>query len=115
MPPSEPAATHLRIGQKLSKLWGPLQYTSRLGAFLADTSVAGRADFGFVSRYQKGANVLTGNTEFRFKARNLNFKSSSYEWLVVQDAAGRAQFKGTGTINGTGNLRIIVDFVRCPG
>jgi hypothetical protein len=27
MPPSEPAATHLRIGQKLSKLWGPPQPT----------------------------------------------------------------------------------------
>jgi len=29
MPPSEPAATHLRIGQKLSKLWGPPQGSIR--------------------------------------------------------------------------------------
>lgn len=83
-------------------------YTSRPGAYLADTSVAGRANFGFVSRYQKGAKVPTGNTEFQFKAGNLNFKSSSYEWLVVQDAAGRAQYKGVGTINGTGDYGFLL-------
>ncbi len=42
-----------------------------------------------------------GQTEFQFKADNMNFHSSSYEWLVV--AGARAQFKGVGTINGEGN------------
>ena len=32
---------------------------------------------------------------------NLNFHSEAYQWLVV--AGARAQFKGTGKINGTGN------------
>ena len=32
---------------------------------------------------------------------NLNFHSDSYQWLVI--AGARAQFKGVGTINGTGN------------
>jgi hypothetical protein len=32
---------------------------------------------------------------------NLNFNSSTYEWLVVSGA--RAQYKGVGTINGAGN------------
>jgi hypothetical protein len=62
--------------------------------------VTGRASFGFVSRYKKGASVPTGNTEFQFQAGNLNFKSSLYEWLVVSGA--RAQYKGWGTINGAG-------------
>jgi hypothetical protein len=51
-----------------------------------------------VAKYQKGANVPDGNTEFQFKAGNLNFKSTTYQWLVV--AGARAQFKGWGTING---------------
>jgi hypothetical protein len=34
-------------------------------------------------------------------AINLNFHSSSYEWLVVSGA--RVQYKGTDTINGSGS------------
>jgi len=37
-----------------------------------------------------------------FKVADLNFHSSSYDWLVV--AGAKAQFKGTGTINGAGNF-----------
>ncbi len=40
-------------------------------------------------------------TKFQFKVASLNFDSSSYEWLVV--AGAKAQYKGTGTINETGN------------
>ncbi|MCZ7567881.1 MAG: right-handed parallel beta-helix repeat-containing protein [Ardenticatenaceae bacterium] len=60
----------------------------------------GKATFGFVSKYQKGANIPSGQTEFQFKAGNLNFHSSSYEWLVVNQNDSNAQFKGSGTING---------------
>lgn len=61
----------------------------------------GRANFGFVSKYQKGASTPSGQTQFQFKAGGLNFHSSSYEWLVVSGA--RAQYKGSGTINGAGD------------
>lgn len=71
---------------------------SPAGAYVADADLAGKATFGFVSRYKKGANVPDGNTEFQFKAGDLNFKSTSYEWLVV--AGQKAQFKGEGTVNG---------------
>ena len=74
---------------------------SPLGAYSADPTLAGKATFGFVSRYQKGANTPTGRTEFQFHAGDLHFQSSSYEWLVV--AGPRAQFKGSGTINKAGN------------
>jgi hypothetical protein len=60
----------------------------------------GKASFGFVSRYQKGTTVPTGSTEFRFQAGNLDFSSTTYQWLVV--AGARAQYKGEGTIGGTG-------------
>jgi hypothetical protein len=72
------------------------------GAFYANPSLTGKANFGFVSKYQKGANVPTGNTEFQFQAGNFSFKSTSYEWLVISGGF-KAQYKGTGTVNGKGS------------
>jgi len=59
----------------------------------------GKANFGFISKYKKGASVPGGQTEFQFKAGDLNFHSSSYDWLVI--AGAKAMYKGDGTINGT--------------
>ncbi len=73
---------------------------SPAGAYIADPSLAGKATFGFMSKYQKGASVPTGNTAFQFDLAGLSFSSGSYEWLVVNRAATYAQFKGTGLING---------------
>ena len=70
------------------------------GAYTPDPTLTGKATFGFVSKYQKGAHVPTGNTEFQFPVADLNFKSTSYDWLVI--AGSKAQYKGTGTINGAG-------------
>jgi len=74
---------------------------SPAGSYVANPALTGKASFGFVSKYQHGANVPTGNTEFQFRVANFNFKSTAYEWLVV--AGERAQYKGSGTINGSGN------------
>ena len=63
--------------------------------------MTGKANFGFVSKYQKGAKIPTGETEFQFKAGDLNFHSESYQWLVV--AGAKAQYKGNGTINNLGS------------
>ena len=71
------------------------------GAYAANPSLTGKATFGFVSKYKKGAIVPTGNTEFQFKAGDLNFHSDSYDWLVI--AGDKAMYKGIGTINGTGD------------
>jgi hypothetical protein len=79
---------------------------SPVGAYTADPTLTGKATFGFVSKYQKGANVPTGNTEFQFKVADLSFKSTSYDWLVI--AGSKAQYKGTGTINGTGEYKFIL-------
>lgn len=73
---------------------------SPAGAYTDDPSLMGKATFGFVAKYQKGARVPVGQTEFQFRVADLNFHSDSYEWLVV--AGARAQFKGEGTINGVG-------------
>jgi parallel beta-helix repeat protein len=73
---------------------------SPVGAYLDDVVLSGKATFGFVSKYQKGASVPSGNTEFQFQVGNLNFHSTSYNWLVVNQGGTNAQFFGDGTING---------------
>ena len=75
-------------------------FNSPQGAYAPDSTLTGKATFGFVSKYKKGANIPTGETQFQFKYANLNFHSTSYDWMVV--AGSKAQYKGTGTINGEG-------------
>jgi probable HAF family extracellular repeat protein len=79
------------------------------GAYRRDTTVTGRATFGFVSKYQKRATVPTGNTEFKFRAANLNFHSENHDWLVIDGA--RAQYKASGTINGSGDYKLMLTVV----
>lgn len=82
---------------------------SPVGSYKPDTSLNGKAIFGFESRYQNGATLPAGNTEFKFQVANINFKSTNYEWLIV--SGSRAQFKGSGTINGNGNYGFILTAV----
>jgi parallel beta-helix repeat protein len=81
---------------------------SPAGAYVPDPSLVGKASFGFVSQYKKGATVPTGNTEFVFQAGDLNFHSISYDWLVVNQNGSNAQFKGSGTINSAGNYKFML-------
>lgn len=79
---------------------------SPAGAWSADPGLVGRASFGFVSRYLPGAQQPSGETQFQFQVANLRFRSTSYDWLVVSGA--RAQFKGTGALNGSGNYAFLL-------
>jgi len=71
------------------------------GAYSADTSLTGKANFGFNIKYKEGADIPTGQTRFHFKEANLKLHSTVYEWLVVTGA--KAIFKGEGTVNGAGS------------
>lgn len=71
------------------------------GSLVSEPEATGKAAFGFVSKYIKGKNTLTGETEFQFIAGDLGFHSSYYDWLLINKH--KAMFKGAGTINGTGN------------
>lgn len=82
-------------------IWSPA------GALTDNPDLEGKANFGFVSKYKKGATEPTGQTEFVFQADNLNFHSSSYDWLVVT-GSDYARFKGTGTINGSGEYKFML-------
>ncbi len=90
-------------------------FESPAGAYAADPTLTGQATFGFVSRYQTGASAPTGNTQFQFHAANLTFKSTAYEWLVV--AGARAQYKGTGKVNGVDGYSFILTAIdgQTPG
>ncbi len=72
-----------------------------------DPGPTGKATFGFVSKYKKGAKVPTGSTEFQFHAGDLNFHSSSYQWLLVT-GSDYARYKGVGTINGEGTYKFMI-------
>jgi PKD repeat protein len=82
---------------------------SPAGAYAPEPSFTGKASFGFVAKYKPGASAPSGNTEFQFKAGGLNFKSTSYEWLVV--SAAHARYKGEGTINGGGSYGFMLTAV----
>jgi PKD repeat protein len=68
------------------------------GSYRADPTLAGRANFGFTSKYKNGASTPTGETEFNFQVGNFKFHSANYQWLVV--SGFKAQYKGTGEVNG---------------
>ena len=82
---------------------------SPVGAYAENTSLSGKATFGFVSKYLKGANVPSGDTQFQFKTANFDFKSKDYQWLVI--AGAKAQYKGTGIVNGAGNYGFMLTSV----
>jgi PKD repeat protein len=84
-------------------------FNSPPGAYTLDPTATGKATFGFVSKYKKGATVPDGNTVFQFAAGDLNFKSTSYEWLVI--AGNKAMFKGSGTINGEGDYAFMLSAI----
>ena len=79
------------------------------GAYAPDPSLTGKATFGFISKYKKGADIPTGQTEFQFHVAGLNFKSTSYQWLVI--AGAKAKFKGEGTINGAGTYSFMLSAI----
>ncbi len=88
-------------------------FNSPAGAYREFPTTSGKAVFGFVSRYKKGATVPTGNTEFVLLVTPCNmwqesflFSSTSYEWLVV--TGNKAQYKGEGKINCRGSYRFIL-------
>ncbi len=79
---------------------------SPAGAYVEDPALTGKANFGFVSRYKNGASVPIGSTDFYFKAGDLKFQSTAYEWMIISGA--RVQYKGSGMINDAGDYRFML-------
>jgi hypothetical protein len=79
------------------------------GAYPADPALVGKANFGFVSKYKRGTSVPDGNTEFRFQAAELEFHSTSYQWLVI--AHHKAIYKGDGAVNGEAGFGFMISAI----
>ena len=75
--------------------------SSPAGAYAADVSLAGKASFGFVSKYVRNATVPSGDTQFQFASANFRFDSDAYEWMVISGA--KARYRGVGKVNGSGS------------
>lgn len=81
-------------------------WINSMAGALNGSTLTGKANFGFVSKYKKGAAIPTGETEFQFHIANFNFHSTIYEWLVVSGA--KAQYKGSGTVNGVEGYKFLL-------
>ena len=68
-------------------------YTPDDGTDLSDDQ-AGKASFGFVSKYKRGRSAPSGNASFRLETAGFRFRSLEHEWLVISNA--RARFQGIG-------------------
>src|SRR5262249_31476418 len=79
---------------------------SPAGAYPADPGLTGRASFGLVSPSPVGTGGPDGNTQFKFHAAGFDFRSTSYDWMVI--AGPKAQYKGTGTVNGAGTYKFLL-------
>ena len=79
------------------------------GAYPANPDVTGKANFGFVAKYKRGQSTPDGNTQFQFRAAGLDFRSTSYQWLVI--AGPQAKFKGFGQVNGGGDYGFLLSAV----
>ncbi|WP_317207967.1 PKD domain-containing protein [Maribellus sp. CM-23] len=86
-------------------IWSPA------GAYKEDMTLTGRANFGFVAKYKKGSNVPVGHTEFQFQAGNLKFNSSTFDAMRLIISGAKAQFKGVGTINDSGNYGFMISVI----
>lgn len=74
-----------------------------------DPDVVGRAQFAFISKYAKGATVPTGSTSFKFSAGDLDFSSTSYDWMVISGT--KVTYRGSGELNGIGGHRFVLSAV----
>jgi gliding motility-associated-like protein len=86
-------------------------FNSPACAFKDGSGVSGKANFGFVAKYKKGSTIPDGNTEFQFKAGNINFNSSAYDNMRLVIAGYKANYTGTGKVNGAGNYGFLVSAI----
>lgn len=83
------------------------------GAYVPDSSLTGKATFGFNAKYKNGDATPSGQTEFHLRVADLEMHADTYVWLVV--AGVRAQLEGTGTIDGEGGYGFLMTAVDGAG
>jgi probable HAF family extracellular repeat protein len=85
-------------------------FMSPQGAYKKEKIQAGRATFSFVSSVTNApAARRDSRMKLKFHVATLDFESAAYDSLSV--AGIRAQYQGSGTINGTGNYKFMLTVV----
>lgn len=82
---------------------------SPVGADLAMPAGFGPVTYGFNAKYQQGSAIPTGNLEFHYKAGDIKFKETGFDFLVVVPNSHRAQIQGTGVLNGDTVCKFLID------
>ncbi|GIV96799.1 MAG: hypothetical protein KatS3mg057_1456 [Herpetosiphonaceae bacterium] len=83
--------------------------SSPAGALASDPAATGLVRFSFAARYRRASALPSDKTEILFSAGNLHFQSTSYRWLVA--SGSRAQYQGTGTVNGAETYGFLLSLV----
>jgi len=73
---------------------------SPASAYTLDPAAQGKAFIPFTIKYKKGAPSPTGNLQFKLITSTFDFRSKSFDWLVINQSGTSAQFKGQGALNG---------------
>jgi probable HAF family extracellular repeat protein len=81
-------------------------FMSPRGAYKKEEGQTGRATFGFVAGAANAASLGERKLTLKFHVANLAFESAAYDTVSV--AGGRAQYQGSGTVNGAGNYRFML-------
>ncbi len=89
-------------------LTGSGKYSSQAGWEIQNPQATGEVKFGTEAKYTTG-NTPQGKCKIDFKAGNLLFNSTSFQWLVVNGT--KATLKGSGTVNGSGNYTILLSVI----
>jgi PKD repeat protein len=75
---------------------------SPAGSFPADPQASGRADLWISCSYAAGASAPGGSARFKFRGGDFDFRSTTLDWLVIQD--GHIQLAGSGTMGGAASF-----------
>ncbi|ATQ77307.1 hypothetical protein CR152_24410 [Massilia violaceinigra] len=98
---------------------GPGAYVSGEGGFISPPGAVtssrshfGRATFAFFSEYQNDGRRAQGKALLRFSTAHLKFESTRFDSVAVNRA--RIEYRGGGTVNGTGNYQFALTAVAGP-
>ena len=96
IPIYDPSAGHVSGGGAFESL---------VGSYARDEDWAGLCRFAFVCKYKPGKTVPEGKNKIWIHKGTLDFRSSSFEYLLVQGESSMAKMRGQGTLEGdTENL-----------
>src|SRR5206468_2016702 len=74
----------------------------------ANPTYDGKAFVGVNARYQSGAPVPSGNLNFHLQGAP-QFKSTGFDWLVINGP--RARLQGSGTLDGAGSYGFLLSVI----